>query len=96
MNGTQTRSEARKKQLLLSLVQEELLKRWIHEMEATGHPVSHAQVREMVGTISSKSGGLAKCGKHRVERFLQRHSELKSKIGRAIDHLRVSAVTPRL
>ena len=68
--------------------------RWILELEDTGHPLSHAQVREMAGLISANSGGPPSCGKHWVTRFLQRHPVIHTKIGRSIDQLRIKNTTP--
>jgi len=92
--GRPTRSEARQSQLLLSPAQEQALLKWILELEAVGHALSHAQIREMAGLVSFHSGGPAECGTHWVRRFVQRHNIVHTKVGRAIDHLRVEAVTP--
>jgi leucyl aminopeptidase len=94
LNGMTTRTEARQTQLLLSTQQEQDLLKWILELEALGHPLSHGQIREMAGLFSSHSGGPTNCGKRWVQRFVQRHSIVHTKVGRAIDHLRVKAVTP--
>jgi Tc5 transposase DNA-binding domain len=63
-------------------------------MEAIGHSVSHAQIRQMASLFSSHSGGPTNCGKHWIQRFAQRYPSIHTKVGRAIDHLRVEAVTP--
>jgi Tc5 transposase DNA-binding domain/helix-turn-helix, Psq domain len=94
MNDGRTRSEARNFQLFLSPEQEQTLKRWILEKEATGHPISHTQIREMAGLFSSISGGPAFYGKYWVQRFVQRYSAIYVKVGRAIDHLRVTGISP--
>jgi DDE superfamily endonuclease/Tc5 transposase DNA-binding domain/helix-turn-helix, Psq domain len=94
LDGTPTRSIARQSQYLLSQGQEEALLKWIIELEAIGHAISHTQIREMAGLFSGFSGGPSTVGSKWVQRFVQRHSIVHTKVGRAIDHLRVEAVTP--
>jgi Tc5 transposase DNA-binding domain/helix-turn-helix, Psq domain len=94
INGAPTRTQARQSQYLLSEVQEGDLLKWILEMEAIGHAISHAQIREMAGLFSAHSGGPPSVGSHWVQRFIQRHPLVHVKVGRAIDHLQVEAATP--
>jgi Tc5 transposase DNA-binding domain len=63
-------------------------------MEAIGHPVSRAQIRQMASLFSFHSGGPTNCSKHWVQRFVQRYPSIHTKVGRAINHLQVKAVTP--
>jgi helix-turn-helix, Psq domain/Tc5 transposase DNA-binding domain len=62
LNGRSTRTEARQSQCLLSEHQEEALLKWILEMEAIGHAISHAQIRQMAALISTHSGGSSSVG----------------------------------
>jgi Tc5 transposase DNA-binding domain/helix-turn-helix, Psq domain len=94
INGGPTRTQARQSQYLLSETQEGDLLKWILEMEAIGHAISHAQIREVAGLFSAHSGGPPSIGSHWVQRFVQRHPIIHIKVGRAIDHLRVEATTP--
>jgi hypothetical protein len=84
-NGGNTRRNARVKQQLLTALQEELLVRWILDLDRCGHAPTHTQVRDMALQISIASGGPNYIGNHWVPRFLQRHSELTTKIGRKTD-----------
>jgi Tc5 transposase DNA-binding domain/helix-turn-helix, Psq domain len=87
INGRPTRQQARQSQYLLSEAQEGDLLNWILEMEAIGHAISHAQIREMAGLFSAHSGGPPSVGSHWVQRFIQRHPIIHVKVGRAIDYL---------
>src|ERR1700761_6491286 len=60
--GKSTRAQARVKQQLLSTEQEELLVRWILDCENLGHPMNHAQIREMAALVSKISGGPSSLG----------------------------------
>jgi Tc5 transposase DNA-binding domain/helix-turn-helix, Psq domain len=94
INGRPTRPQARQSQYLLSEAQEGDLVKWILEMEAIGHAISHAQIREMAGLFSAYSGGPPSVGSKWVRRFIRRHPAIHVKVGRAIDHLQVEATTP--
>jgi Tc5 transposase DNA-binding domain/helix-turn-helix, Psq domain len=94
INGGPTRTQARQSQYLLSETQEGDLLKWILEMEAIGHAISHAQIREMAGLFNAHSGGPPFTGSHWVQRFVQRHPIIHIKVRRAIDHLRVKATAP--
>jgi Tc5 transposase DNA-binding domain len=91
INSKSTRLKSRQLQRLLSSEQEKALYTWIL---AIRNPVSHAQIRQMASLFSSHSGGPTNCGKHWVQRFVQRYPGIHTKVGRATDHLRVEAVTP--
>src|SRR4051794_14203045 len=92
-NGKPTRQEARATQQLLSPQQEELLCKWILDLEKAGSAPSHSSVKEMASMISSVSGGPSHVGAIWVPRFLKRHPNLKTKTGKTIDHKRVRNVT---
>jgi Tc5 transposase DNA-binding domain/helix-turn-helix, Psq domain len=93
-HGTTTsRARARQTQQLLSPVQESLTRQWILNCEVTGYAISHAQLREFASLLSSSTGGPPSIGVHWVKRFLQRHPDLRSKIGKKIDALRSDGAT---
>jgi Tc5 transposase DNA-binding domain/helix-turn-helix, Psq domain len=94
LNGRPTRTQARQLQYVLSEAQEGDLLKWILEMEAIGHAISHVQIREMAGLFSAYSGGPPSVGTKWVQRFIRRHPLVHVKVGRVIDHLRVEAATP--
>jgi hypothetical protein len=58
VNGRVTRTQARQSQRLLSEAQEGDLLKWIFEIEAIGHAISHVQIREMAGLFIAHAGGL--------------------------------------
>ena len=80
-NGRPTRQEARVSQQILSPTQEQCLKEWTLDQEATGNAPTLAALRAMASAIHRLSGG---SGHIRVEwyrRFLKRNLELKVKLG---------------
>ena len=92
--GGISRQEARSTQQLLSQHQEELLVKWILDLEAGGFAPSHAQLREMAGLVSKDSGGPDKVGNNWVDRFLKRHPEIHTKTGVKIDDQKLRNTTP--
>jgi hypothetical protein len=94
LRGQQSRRVVAQRRQLLSIDQEERIVQWILELEATGNAVNHAQLQAMVLLICRVSGGPTRLGRHWIYRFIRRHPEIATKIGRKIDHQRVQAVTP--
>ena len=93
-NGqTVTRSQARAEQQILSLYQEDMTKSWILYCEQCGFAISHAQLREFVVLLSSSAGGPTRVGRQWVSRFLSRHPEVKTKIGKKLKVLRTENIT---
>ena len=95
-NKSVSYSVARETTRLLSSWQEELLIHWINNSEACGHSVNYPQLREFVTLLVTSSGSDKKCGHNWVARFLQRRPEVKSKIGKKIDTLRVKNTSPEV
>lgn len=93
VNGGNTRQQARESQQTLSRIQEDLLIQWILSMESAGAPPTFAQVREFAGHISQASGGLSTIGINWTRRFLKRNPTIRSKVGKAINYLRVETPT---
>ena len=91
--GKESRAQARVKQQLLSLEQENMLVRWILDCENLGHPINHNQIREMATLVSKISGGPDFLGRDWVSRFLNRHQNLKTKLGVKIDTLRIKGTS---
>lgn len=91
--STQTRRKARESQQILSSEQEDLLVRWILELERTGNAPNHEQLRQMAALVSVISGGVGVIGKNWVPRFLQRHPEVHTKRGVTIAAERVRDIT---
>jgi hypothetical protein len=93
IRGSKSRRTAHIDQQLLSPDQEDSLVEWILHLEASGNAVNHVQFRAMVQLICQLTGGPSTLGVNWTHRFLQRHPEVRSKIGQKIDHLRVQGVT---
>jgi helix-turn-helix, Psq domain len=91
-----SRQQARQEQQRLSPRHEGLLINWILVSEECGHPVNYPQIREFVTLLSTSSGDTSSIGVCWVRRFIKRHPELRSKIGRKIDHLRVKNSNPEV
>ena len=91
-----SRQVARQKQQLLSPTQEALISTWVLDCEQGGYSISHAQLREFALLLLSSTGGPSTLGHNWSSRFLYRHPELRTKIGKKIDHLRFDNTTPAL
>jgi hypothetical protein len=89
LRGTRTRRQARVPTQLLSTTQEDMLVRWILDLERAGNAPNHALVREMASLISRVSGGPQSLGQNWVQRFLKRHPEIHTKVGVKIESLRI-------
>lgn len=87
------RRDAHAERQLLSPTQEKYLAEWILDQEAIGLAPNHTQLRDMASLISRLNGGPKRVGKHWLERFLQRHPEIKPKQGRPIACQRVGGIT---
>ncbi|OAP55765.1 hypothetical protein AYL99_09917 [Fonsecaea erecta] len=79
LRGTQSATLAHEREQLLSNTQEELLKRWILDLAAQGHPPSYSAVRVLAGIVNKSSGGPGLVGHNWLPRFLQRHPGIRSK-----------------
>ena len=69
------------------------MKRWILDLEAQGYAPTFNTVRELAAVVSRSTGGPQKVGKNWLSRFIQRHPEVASKVGRKIDTRRVDNTT---
>jgi hypothetical protein len=57
LKGGNTRQQGKETQRLLSSAQEDLLIRWIVDLDVAGAAPNFSQVREFAGLISASSGG---------------------------------------
>jgi hypothetical protein len=94
LRGGNTRQQGKETQRLLSSAQEDLLVRWIIDLDVAGAAPNFSQIREFAGLISASSGGPTTIGENWIQRFLDRHDEIKSKVGRKIDYLRTTNTSP--
>jgi len=70
------------------------LKQWILDLEAQGHAPTFTAIRELAAIVSTNSGGPKKVGHNWISRFLQRHPEIHSKVGKKIQAQRLDITTP--
>ena len=94
-NPSSTRTNAAIPKRSVTPWQEELLSAWILNSEQCGHAVTFTQLREFVTLLNRSSGG-TDCGHNWVGRFLARRPDLRSKIGKKIDTLRIQNTNPEL
>ena len=105
--GGQMHAESREELQLLTPAEEQVLADLITRLAASGHPLSHAQVREMaeeirkrrLRNINDNSIQLITyepLGQQWVPQFLARHSQLKSVMGKSIELARVKESSPEV
>jgi hypothetical protein len=69
----------------LSLEQEDCLATWILRQESLNYALTHAQVRAIATGVLKRASDYQPLGKKWITHFLNRHPELKTKLGRCID-----------
>lgn len=79
----------------LSKHQEDKLAFWILRQEALGYAPSHSQIRACVFAMLKQQSEQPTLGRNWVARFIQRRSELKTKIGRRQEANRFDSFTPK-
>jgi len=94
LRGGISRAIAREPQQILSNEQEQMLVRWVLDLEAQGHPPSFTQIRDLVLVIRGNSTGPFSIGHNWIPRFIRRHPEIHSKVGKKIHRLRLQSTTP--
>ena len=104
VSGGQSRTQGKENQRLLSDAEEQELARWIKLLTATGHPARYAFVREMAEEIRKRRVvnineenityvSYEPIGKKWVQRFINRHPNLKAAITDSIEYGRMKDVT---
>jgi len=94
LQGGTSRAIARETQQLLSNQQEQMLVQWILDLEAQGHPPSFTQIRDLVVIIRGTYTEHLSIGQNWISRFIRRHPEIHSKVGKKIHGLRLQSTTP--
>ena len=94
ISGSQHHNTTHTNMQRLSPEQEEHLARQILRQEALNYAPTHAQVRAIATGILKLAGDNRPLGKKWTNHLIQRHPELKSKLGRRTDWERVNAATP--
>ncbi|RYC80211.1 hypothetical protein BFJ63_vAg16899, partial [Fusarium oxysporum f. sp. narcissi] len=75
--------------------QEETLIRWVLRQESLGYAPSHSQLRACVEAILKQQGDNKPLGKHWTTRFVKRHLELSTKLGKRQEAARFDGFTPK-
>ena len=94
--GATTSCESHTFMQYLTTNQEDLLVRWILEQEQRGFAPSHARVREMAENIIQSGGRGVVIGKSWVPRFLTRHANVATLLGKPIESNRIGGIQPEL
>ena len=89
LNGGKDRSHGHDAQMILTPNQEGLLVNWILEQERLGHVPTGLLVRELAAEIGRNSGTKPTISEKWITRFKERHPEIRTKIGRAINSIRI-------
>jgi hypothetical protein len=80
---------------LLSKNQEANLVRWILRQESLGYAPSHSQIHACVQALLKEEGAEPAIGVNWVSRFIQRHTQLRTKTGRRQEANRFDSFTPK-
>jgi Tc5 transposase DNA-binding domain len=96
LHGGKDRSHSHDSQMILTPNQEDLLVNWILEQERLGHAPTALRVRELAAEIGHNSGTKPIISEKWMTRFKQRHPEIQTKIGRAINSTRVHQTQPEI
>lgn len=79
----------------LSNNQESNLVAWILRQESLGYAPSHSQIRACALALLKQQDPKSSFGRNWVSRFIKRHPELKTKIGRRQEASRFNSFTPK-
>jgi len=93
-NGAQPHKHAHDGEQRLTPVQEEHLVKWILQQEALGYAPTHAQVQAIAIAVLKRQGDYKNLGKKWTKHFVQRHPEIKAKLGRRTSWERINEATP--
>ncbi|EXK24631.1 hypothetical protein FOMG_18654 [Fusarium oxysporum f. sp. melonis 26406] len=94
LRGLPSRSEITQPAQLLSKSQESRLVTWILRQEALGYAPSHSQVRATVAALLRQQGRERHIGVHWLARFIKRHPDIETKVGKRQEAARFNSFTP--
>jgi hypothetical protein len=80
---------------LLTKNQEAKLASWILRQESLGYAPSHSQIRACVLAFQKQQGSKIGVGRNWVPKFIGRHPELRTKVGRRQEANRFNSFTPK-
>ncbi|KAJ3453209.1 hypothetical protein MRS44_018864 [Fusarium solani] len=94
LRGLPSKSEVTQPAQLLSKSEESRLVTWILRQEALGYAPSHSQVRATVAALLRQQGRERPIGVHWLARFIKRHPNIKTKVGKRQEAARFNSFTP--
>ncbi|KAJ3454118.1 hypothetical protein MRS44_018012 [Fusarium solani] len=94
LRGLPSKSEVTQPAQLLSKSEESRLVIWILRQEALGYAPSHSQVRATVTALLRQQGRERPIGVHWLARFIKRHDDIKTKVGKHQEAARFNSFTP--
>lgn len=93
LQGAQPVQEAKQSSRRLSLEQEEVLIKWILDEERAGRAPPKWQLKSFAELILEEGGDHEPIGNNWVDRFLERHGDIKTKIAHSLEAARAHATT---
>ncbi|RKK95538.1 hypothetical protein BFJ70_g17683, partial [Fusarium oxysporum] len=95
LSGQASRNERIQAHQRISKSQEETLIRWVLRQESLGYALSHSQLRACVEATLKQQGDNKPLGKHWTTRFVKRHLQLSTKLGKRQEAARFDGFTPK-
>ncbi|KAI8710704.1 HTH CENPB-type domain-containing protein [Fusarium sp. LHS14.1] len=95
LSGQASRNERIQAHLRISKSQEDTLLRWVLRQESLGYAPSHSQLRACVEAILQQQGDNKPLGKHWTTRFVKRHPQLSTKLGKRQEAARFDGFTSK-
>ncbi|KAF6515068.1 hypothetical protein HZS61_004974 [Fusarium oxysporum f. sp. conglutinans] len=95
LSGQTSKNERIQAHQRISKTQEETLIRWVLRQESLGYALSHSQLRACVEAILQQQGDNKPLGKHWTTRFVKRHLQLSTKLGKRQEAARFDGFTPK-
>ncbi|RYC80162.1 hypothetical protein BFJ63_vAg16956 [Fusarium oxysporum f. sp. narcissi] len=95
LSGQASRNERIQAHQRISKTQEETLIRWVLRQESLGYALSHSQLRACIEAILQQQGDNKPLGKHWTTRFVKRHLQLSTKLGKRQEAARFDRFTPK-
>jgi hypothetical protein len=71
------------------------IKAWVLRQEFLGYGLSYSQIRAAVEALLKQRGDTTPLGVNWVSRFVNKHPDLKTKLGRVQESVRFDAFTPK-
>jgi hypothetical protein len=95
LSGQARRNERIQAHQRISKSQEETLIRWVLRQESLGYALSHSQLCACVEAILQQQGDNKPLGKHWTTRFVKRHPQLSTKLGKRQKAARFDGFMPK-